>query len=128
MGTDTALAVLSDKPRLLYDYFKQKFAQVTNPPLDGMREKLVTQVSIVIGPEGNLLETKDVNCRRLFLDSIVLNNSEFSQIREIKSHGFSSKTFDITYLSGENAIETALAKIFLEIDQAIDDGFSFIIL
>jgi glutamate synthase (ferredoxin) len=130
MGTDTPLAVLSDRPRLLYDYFKQKFAQVTNPPLDGIREKLVTQVSTVIGPEGNLLETKGKNCRRLFLDSIVLNNSELAQIQKINSHGFSSKTLDITYLlnSGATAIETALTKISLAADQAIDDGFNFIIL
>ena len=130
MGTDTPLAVLSDKPRLLYDYFKQKFAQVTNPPLDGMREKLVTQVSTVIGPERNMLETKDVNCRRLFLDSIVLNNNEFSQIQKINSHGFSSKTLNITYSSvlDGRAIEAVLKEIFLEADQAIDNGFDFIIL
>jgi glutamate synthase (NADPH/NADH) large chain len=130
MGTDTPLAVLSDKPRLLYDYFKQKFAQVTNPPLDGMREKLVTQVSTVIGPERNLLETKDVNCRRLFLDSIVLNNNELSQIQKINSHGFSSKTLNITYplSSDESVIKAVLTEIFLEADQAIDNGFDFIIL
>ena len=130
MGTDTPLAVLSDKPRLLYDYFKQKFAQVTNPPLDGMREKLVTQVSTVVGPEKNMLETKDLNCRRLFLDSIVLNNNEFSQIQKINSHGFSSKTLNITYSSNsdESAIEAVLTEIFLEADQAIDNGFDFIIL
>ena len=65
MGTDAALAVLSNRPRLLYDYFKQLFAQVTNPPLDGIREELVTQVSATIGPEANLLKPGPESCKRI---------------------------------------------------------------
>ena len=76
MGTDTSLAVLSNRPRLLYDYFKQLFAQVTNPPLDGIREELVTQIATTIGPEGNLLEPTPEAARQLKLRTPILNNEE----------------------------------------------------
>ena len=73
MGTDTALAVLSNRSRLLYDYFKQLFAQVTNPPLDGIREELVTQVATTIGPERNLLEPSPESCRRIKINTPIIN-------------------------------------------------------
>src|SRR5204863_9855262 len=83
MGTDTALAVLSSKPRLLYDYFKQLFAQVTNPPLDCIREELITATEVWLGSEGNLLEPKPADCRRLELKSPILTNEDFAKIAQL---------------------------------------------
>ena len=79
MGTDTALAVLSDKPRLLYDYFTQLFAQVTNPPLDAIREELVTSMGSTIGPEANLLKPGPEACRQIKVKSAIVNNEELAQ-------------------------------------------------
>ncbi|NIN33990.1 MAG: hypothetical protein GTO60_02280, partial [Gammaproteobacteria bacterium] len=78
-----ALAVLSNRPRLLYDYFKQLFAQVTNPPLDGIREELVTQIATTIGPEGNLLNPLPESCRQVKINSPVLTNEELAKIRDV---------------------------------------------
>src|SRR3989475_11748694 len=87
MGTDTALAVLSNRPRLLYDYFKQLFAQVTNPPLDGIREELVTQMATTIGPEGNLLGPTPEACRQIKLKTPILDNVELARIRHVDLPG-----------------------------------------
>jgi len=103
MGTDAALAVLSNRPRLLYDYFKQLFAQVTNPPLDGIREELVTQVATTIGPEGNLLKPSPESCRQLKLKSPVLTNEELARLRDMKMPGFRSRTVFILYPVAEAA-------------------------
>src|SRR5260370_4833484 len=89
MGTDTSLAVLSERPRLLYDYFKQLFAQVTNPPLDGIREELVTQIATSIGPEGNLLEPVPSACRQIKLKTPILHNEELARIRHVEGTGSS---------------------------------------
>jgi len=130
MGTDAALAVLSERPRLLYDYFKQLFAQVTNPPLDGIREELVTQVSTPIGPESNLLEPTAASCRRLKLDSPCLNNEDLARIRHIDQPGFRAKTVTALYriADGVAGLEAALARVFADIDRAIDEGNTFVIL
>jgi glutamate synthase (NADPH/NADH) large chain len=130
MGTDAALAVLSDRSRLLYDYFKQLFAQVTNPPLDGIREELVTQVSTPIGPESNLLEATAASCRQIKLDSPVLDNRDLARIRHIEVNNFRCKTIDAIYPSADRltGLESAMARMFAETDAAIDDGFAFIIL
>src|SRR6185503_7971696 len=80
MGDDTPLAVLSEKPRLLYDYFKQLFAQVTNPPIDGIREEIVTGSETTIGPEGNLIDPKPGNIRQIQLKSPVLTDEEFYKL------------------------------------------------
>ena len=85
MGTDTALAVLSDRPRLLYDYFKQLFAQVTNPPLDAIREELVTSMASTIGPEGNLLDPQPESCRQIEVKYPVLTNEEVAKLRCVGS-------------------------------------------
>ena len=127
MGTDAALAVLSNRPRLLYDYFKQLFAQVTNPPLDGIREKLVTQVSLFIGPEKNLLEYHEENCQRLFLDSPILRNEELAKINTISLKKFSAKKIDVTY-SIEKSLEKAIDKIIKEADTAVNEGSGVVIL
>ena len=85
MGDDTPLAVLSAKPRLLYDYFKQLFAQVTNPPIDCIREELITSHEMLIGPEGNLLQPRPADCRQLALSGPVLTNEDFARLRPMKS-------------------------------------------
>ncbi|MCC7120840.1 MAG: glutamate synthase large subunit [Gammaproteobacteria bacterium] len=130
MGTDAALAVLSERPRLLYDYFKQLFAQVTNPPLDGIREELVTQVSTPIGPESNLLEPTAASCRRLKLESPCLGNEDLARIRHIELAGFRTKTVTALYriADGVAGLERALQRVFDETDRAIDDGCTFVIL
>jgi glutamate synthase (ferredoxin) len=130
MGTDAALAVLSNRPRLLYDYFKQLFAQVTNPPLDGIREELVTQVATTIGPEGNLLKPSPESCRQLKLKSPVLTNEELARIRDMKMPGFRSKTVSILYpvAEGGTGLERALAAVCSQVDAAIDEGYTYIIL
>jgi len=130
MGTDAALAVLSDRPRLLYDYFKQLFAQVTNPPLDGIREELVTQVSTPIGPESNLLATSAENCRQIKIDSPVLDNRDLARIRYIDVHGFRTKNIAAIYpvAAGLDGLERAMTRMFEETNAAIEGGYSFIIL
>ena len=90
MGTDTALAVLSDRPRLLYDYFQQLFAQVTNPPLDAIREELVTSMGSTIGPEGNLLKPVAESCRQIKIKSAILDNEELAKLRHVDERGFRS--------------------------------------
>ena len=130
MGTDAALAVLSDRPRLLYDYFKQLFAQVTNPPLDGIREELVTQVSTHVGPEANLLATEAANCRQIQLQSPVIDNRDLARIRHVNDRGFKTQTVATTYAakSGADGLERAIEKVCGEVDAAIDAGNTFIIL
>ena len=83
MGTDTSLAVLSNRPRLLYDYFKQLFAQVTNPPLDQIREELVTAMESTVGPERNLLKPEPESCRQIVLPDPVLSNDELAKVRHV---------------------------------------------
>ncbi len=85
MGNDTPLAVLSNKPRLLYDYFKQLFAQVTNPPIDSIREEIITSAETRLGSEGNLLNPQPADCRRLEVKWPILTNEEFAKVR---AHGF----------------------------------------
>lgn len=130
MGTDAALAVLSDRSRLLYDYFKQLFAQVTNPPLDGIREELVTQVCTPIGPEANILATEAINCRQIKLQSPVIDNRDLARVRHISGKGFKSTTVETVYpaTSGAAGLEKAIAKICDEVDTAVNDGSTFIIL
>src|SRR6185312_7253263 len=87
MGTDTPLAVLSDRPRVLFDYFQQLFAQVTNPPLDAIREELVTSLSATIGPEGNLLEPSAESCRQLELPFPIIDNDDLAKLIHIDDDG-----------------------------------------
>lgn len=130
MGTDAALAVLSNRSRLLYDYFKQLFAQVTNPPLDGIREELVTQVATTIGPEGNLLKPAPESCRRIKLNSPVITNEELAKIRDVNLPGFKTKTVEILYPVAEGGVgmDKALEKVYDEVDQAIEEGYTNVIL
>ena len=130
MGTDTALAVLSDRSRLLYDYFKQLFAQVTNPPLDGIREELVTQVATTVGPEGNLLMPTPESCRQVKLSSPVLTNDELARIRDMDLPGLKTKVVDILFpvADGQAGLGKALSDVYAEVDEAIEAGFTNIIL
>ncbi len=130
MGTDTALAVLSDRARLLYDYFKQLFAQVTNPPLDGIREELVTQIATTVGPEGNLLDATPESCRQVKLSSPILTNDELARIRDMDIPGLKTKVVKILYPVSEGAagLVKAIENICADVDNAIEAGFTNIIL
>ena len=130
MGTDAALAVLSNRSRLLYDYFKQLFAQVTNPPLDGIREELVTQVATTIGPESNLLKPTAESCRRIKVDSPILTNEELAKIKNVDLPGLKTKTIPILYpvKEAEEGLDKALKEVCKEVDVAIEDGYTLVIL
>jgi glutamate synthase (NADPH/NADH) large chain len=130
MGNDEALAVLSDRPRLLYEYFKQLFAQVTNPPLDAIREELVTQMATTIGPEANLLEPTALSCRQIKLPSPVLDNDEFARIRCLNRDVFKSTALPMIFPVSEGAAGMARAMDTLcqRASEAIRQGFNLIIL
>ncbi|MGI9229279.1 MAG: glutamate synthase large subunit [Gammaproteobacteria bacterium] len=130
MGTDTALAVLSNRSRMLYDYFKQLFAQVTNPPLDGIREELVTQVATTIGPEANLLQPGPDSARRIRINSPLLSNAELARIRDMNLPGFKTMTIPILYpvAEGEAGLSKAIDEACTRADAAIAEGYSYIIL
>ncbi|MDP4782522.1 MAG: glutamate synthase large subunit [Gammaproteobacteria bacterium] len=129
MGNDSALACLSDKPRMIYDYFKQLFAQVTNPPIDSIREEVVMSLECFIGPEGNMLDTAPEQAHRLSLSHPILSNKELADIRDLDSHGLRSKTIDITFeADSASGYLDALDRACAEAEQAIADGFSFVIL
>ena len=129
MGNDSALACLSDKPRLIYDYFKQLFAQVTNPAIDSIREEVVMSLECFIGPEGNLLDTHEEQAHRLSLKHPILSNKQLADIRDMDFKGMRSKVIDITYDSERNnGYMEALDRICEEASQAIGDGYSFVIL
>jgi glutamate synthase domain-containing protein 2/glutamate synthase domain-containing protein 1/glutamate synthase domain-containing protein 3 len=130
MGTDTSLAVLSGRPRLLYDYFKQLFAQVTNPPLDGIREELVTQIATTIGPEGNLLEPTPEACRQIKLSTPILGNEELARIRHVDLPGFKATTVSMLFPAAEGGagLATAMEALCQAASRAVADGYSYLIL
>ena len=130
MGADTSLAVLSNRPRLLYDYFKQLFAQVTNPPLDAIREELVTSMGSTIGPEGNLLEPEPESCHQITIKVPVLDNYELAQLRHIRVHGFRSTTLPMLFAVAEGArgLEEAIDKLCRQANRAIERGYTILIL
>jgi glutamate synthase (NADPH) large chain len=130
MGNDTPLAVLSDHPRLLYDYFKQLFAQVTNPPIDSIREDLIMSLGSYIGPEGNVLVHSPEDAHRLWLDQPILSNEQLARLRGMDHRGWRSRVIDCTFPAGEgdDALETALERIADEAEEAIAEGYSLVIL
>ena len=130
MGNDAALAVLSDKPRMLYDYFKQRFAQVTNPAIDSIREEVIMSLECYIGPEANLLEATESHAHRLRLAHPILSNEELAALARIDTRGWRARTLDITFPrgSGEAGLRDALARIEAEATGAIDEGYSLIVL
>jgi glutamate synthase (NADPH/NADH) large chain len=129
MGSDTPHAVLSQKPQLLYNYFKQLFAQVTNPAIDSIREELVMSLESYLGPEQNLLEETPQHARKLRVRQPILTNEELEKIRALNVKGFRTKTISILFkASGENDFMDALDRVCQEAVQAIDQGYTFIIL
>lgn len=130
MGIDTPLAVLSDRPQLMYNYFKQSFAQVTNPPIDAIREACVTSTLSYLGAEGNLLEPEDQNCRRIRLSSPILSNEELAKLANNKHPEFKAKALPILFpaAGGAAELEKALDDLFAAADQAMEDGHTLLIL
>ncbi len=130
MGTDTPLAVLSNKPQLLYNYFKQLFAQVTNPPIDCIREEIITSTVTTVGSEGNLLAPKPESCRQIQLQSPILTNEEFKKLRHIKSPHFKSAILPMLFevAKGGAGLETALDHLCKKASRAIADGANIVIL
>ncbi|WP_169975670.1 glutamate synthase large subunit [Tautonia rosea] len=131
MGTDTPLAVLSDRPQPLFNYFKQLFAQVTNPPLDAIREELVTSVQTGLGGEGNLLNPGPENARQILLETPILDNDETAAIKQLEGwRGFKSAVISMLFPAAEGAagMERRLEEIFQEAKAAIEDGATIIVL
>jgi len=130
MGTDTPLAVLSNKPQLLYNYFKQLFAQVTNPPIDCIREEIVTSAVTTIGGEANLLQPTPESCRQIKLKSPILTNEEFEKLRHIQSPDFRSVTIPMLFKPSDGAkgMERAMEEAFKKASQAIKDNVNLIVL
>ena len=127
MGTDTPLAVLSAKKRPLFDYFKQLFAQVTNPPIDAIREEIVTCTTIYAGRKGNLLEEKAENCRVLKINNPILTNTDMLKIKCMKKEGFQVAVVPITYYKSTK-LERAIERLFVEVDKAYKDGADILVL
>ncbi len=130
MGNDSALAVLSDQPRMVYDYFKQLFAQVTNPPIDSIREEVIMSLECYVGPERNLLATTEEHAHRLLLPHPILTNEELAALNHLDHRGWKSKLIDITYdrSEGEAGLVGRLDRICREAEQAIEQGYSLVIL
>ena len=127
MGNDTPLAVLSNHHQPLFNYFKQLFAQVTNPPIDAIREELVTSTTIYVGKEGNILDEKPENCRVLKVHNPILTDTDLLKIKSMNKKGFEVVELPITYYKN-TSLEKALDRLFVETDRAYRDGANIIIL
>jgi glutamate synthase (ferredoxin) len=129
MGADTPLAALSNRPQLLYNYFKQLFAQVTNPPIDAIREQIITSSNILLGGEGNLLNPGPECCRRIEHGSPVLSTEEFNKIAALNGGDFDAVTIPALFVKdGENALYRALNAMFAAADAAVAEGKNILIL
>ena len=130
MGADTPLAVLSNRPKLLYDYFKQLFAQVTNPPIDSIREEIITSAETTIGSERNLLNPEPESCHLIELKTPILSNEELAKLKHINEQGFQSIVLPIVFdpKSGTTGLEQALVNLCEQADQAIQSGVNILIL
>ena len=132
MGSDTPIAAISDRPRLMFDYFVQQFAQVTNPPLDSIREEVVTSLSTSIGPELNLLEATPAHARQVVLNFPVLNNDDLAKIAHIDELDGAGKAFVVKGLyrvdGGAEALAARIREIFDEVSEAVADGATFLVL
>ncbi|NGP89409.1 glutamate synthase large subunit [Fodinibius halophilus] len=130
MGNDAPIAVLSRKPQLLYNYFKQLFAQVTNPPIDPIREELITSTETMLGSDGNILDPTPESCRQIKLETPILKNTELDRLKNINRDGFKSCTLPILFevKKGGDGLEKALDNLFAKADQAIADGANILIL
>ncbi|RTQ93110.1 glutamate synthase large subunit [Lysinibacillus telephonicus] len=125
MGNDSPLAVLSDRPQSLFNYFKQLFAQVTNPPIDSIREHIVTSTMTLLGAEGNLLHPNADNARRIFLETPILTNGELEELVGLDNKYFQNSIITLQF---ENSLENELERIFKEADSAIEEGISLLVL
>jgi glutamate synthase (ferredoxin) len=130
MGADTPLAVLSDRPKLLYDYFQQLFAQVTNPPIDSIREEIITSPETTIGAERNLLKPEPESCHLIKLKTPILSNEEFAKLKHLSNQGFQSRTLPIVFPAQASVagLEAAMQSLCAQADQAIQNGVSILIL
>ena len=130
MGIDTPLAVLSDRPQLISNYFKQLFAQVTNPPLDGIREEIVTDISLSLGKDRNIFSITERQCRKLKIQNPVISNIDLEKVRNISVEGFKAETIEMLYAKskGLNGLEDALDAIIIKIEKALNRGTNIIIL
>ena len=130
MGNDAALAVLSERPQLLYNYFKQLFAQVTNPPIDPIREELITATETTLGTERNLLDPGPESCRQIRLKAPILKDHELEKLRAFERPGFRSRTLPMLFksASGAQGLEQSMAELFQAADRAIEEGMSILIL
>lgn len=127
MGIDTPLAVLSDKHQNLFNYFKQLFAQVTNPPIDAIREKVVTSTTVYVGEDGNILEENPINCRMLKVDNPILTETDLLKIKNLNRPGFKVAEIDMVFYKN-SSLEKAIDYLFIEVDRAILDGANVLIL
>ena len=127
MGIDTPLSVLSHKNQPLFGYFKQLFAQVTNPPIDAIREEVVTSTTIYIGKDGNLLEKREENCKMLQVNNPILTNTDILKIKNMKVDGFCVAEIPIIYYKN-TSLEKAMDYLFIEVDRAIREGANILIL
>ncbi len=130
MGTDTPLAVLSNKPQLLYNYFKQLFAQVTNPPIDPIREEIITSTETMLGSEGNLLKPTPESCRMIKLKHPILTNEELEKLRHVNRPGFKAITLPILFeaAAGAKGLTDALDELFAAADSAVAEEINILIL
>jgi glutamate synthase (NADPH) large chain len=130
MGTDTPLAVLSNRPQLLYNYFQQLFAQVTNPPLDGIREELVTDLSLTIGSDHNVFSHGAEHCRKLRIQNPVLCNEDIAKLKNLDKPDLKSKVLPILYSvnSGVKGLEKALDQLIVDAGKAVEEGYTILIL
>ena len=127
MGIDTPLAVLSNRHQPLFNYFKQLFAQVTNPPIDSIREKIVTSTTVYLGKDGNILEEQPENCKNLKINNPILTNTDLLKIKNMKVEGFKVETIPITYYKN-TSLEKAIDHLFVEVDRAHREGSNIVIL
>ena len=128
MGVDTPLAVMSEKHQSLFSYFKQLFAQVTNPPIDSLREKIVTDTTVYVGKDGNLLEPDGKNCRVLEINNPILTGTDLIKIAALNQNGLKAKTLSILFELGGQGLACAIDNLFAQIDQAYSEGYNIIIL
>lgn len=127
MGTDSPLAVLSNEPQPLFNYFKQLFAQVTNPPIDAIREEIVTSTTVYIGEDGNILEEKPENCKVMKIHNPILTSTDILKLKNMKIKGFKVSVIPILYYKNTR-LSKAVKRLFIECDKAYNDGANILIL
>jgi len=130
MGSDTPIAVLSERPQLIYNYFKQLFAQVTNPPLDGIREELITDISLTLGADHNIFDISEKHCNKLKIQNPVISKEDLDKIKTYTEKGFKVSSVPILYNinRGLNGLEDALEIVLKNVSDAIDEGTNVVIL